>query len=169
MIFKESYLVDCKPYRSFRIFKFYKMKSPIIFLFLLSSIQLIAQDKDIESCLNLMQIQQDAWNKGDIPAFMEGYWKNEGLKFIGAKGITQGWQNTLDRYLKGYPDRQTMGTLTFGYLAKEKISKKIIHFVGTYHLSREGMEDAKGVWSLLFKKIKGEWLIIADHSSADEG
>lgn len=139
----------------------------ILALFFLTMHFCQAQSKDIDSCIQLMTDQQNAWNEGNIPQFMEGYWKSNDLQFIGAKGITKGWQNTYDRYIKGYPDRQTMGKLTFGYLSKRKIAKKIIHIVGTYHLSREGMDDAKGVFSLLFKKVKGKWLIITDHTTAD--
>ena len=64
---------------------------------------------DSLAILNVLSTQQSAWNEGDIPKFMEGYWKDEDLTFIGVNGVTYGWQNTLDNYIKGYPDAATMG------------------------------------------------------------
>jgi hypothetical protein len=72
--------------------------------------------KNEQQIRTLMQAQQTAWNNGDIENFMKYYWKNDSLKFIGSKGITYGWQSTFDNYKKTYPDKATMGLLTFTML-----------------------------------------------------
>src|ERR1700722_5037419 len=61
----------------------------------------------------LLTAQAADWNRGDIDAFMRGYWKSEETTFAGASGISRGWQTVLDRYLKNYPDRAAMGHLDF--------------------------------------------------------
>ena len=61
--------------------------------------------------------QAIAWNKGDIKGYMQGYWKNDSLKFIGKKGISYGWETTLKHYEKSYPDKATMGILIFEFLS----------------------------------------------------
>ena len=66
-----------------------------------------------EEILKIMKQQEDCWNEGDLECFMKGYWKSDSLKFIGKKGITYGWGNTLERYRKNYPDKESMGTLKF--------------------------------------------------------
>ena len=53
-----------------------------------------------------MKQQELAWNAFDIEGFMKYYWNNDSLKFIGSKGITYGWKNTLDNYKKGYPNQE---------------------------------------------------------------
>ncbi len=111
-----------------------------------------------------MQQQQTAWNNGDLEAFMAPYWQSDSLKFIGKNGVTYGWQATLERYRKSYPDRATMGILTFTIISHEKVGKKSVFTVGKWHLKRE-KGDAEGHFSLLWKKIKGKWVIVADHSS----
>ncbi|MCB9233696.1 MAG: DUF4440 domain-containing protein [Bacteroidia bacterium] len=119
-----------------------------------------------ETILTTMQTQTKAWNAGDLDGFMNGYWENDSLKFIGKSGITYGWQATLDRYKKGYPDKATMGQLTFSGIKMEKLSGKAVFVTGQWHLAREGdKEDVGGWYSLLWKKIKGKWVIVADHSS----
>ena len=139
------------------------MKRLLSILLLLSftSLKALGQEAEIRALLNK---QTDAWNRGDLEGFMEGYWKNDSLMFIGKSGITYGWKKTLDNYRKGYPDRTAMGTLTFTLIQMKPLSKKYFSVVGKWHLKRT-IGDLSGHYTLLLKKIKGEWVVIADHSS----
>lgn len=136
------------------------------FLFFLTSFFLAAQeDADFAQIRSALMQQEADWNKGDIPAFMEVYWKSEQLQFIGATGVTKGWQQTLDGYKRRYPDRDAMGQLTFGIVSMEKLSKKSVFLVGTWDLKRKN-DAPGGYFILIWKKINGKWLITADHTSA---
>ena len=123
-----------------------------------------AQDKDIKAIKKVFAEQLDAWNSGDIPKFMEGYWKSDSLKFIGKSGINYGWEKTLKNYQKGYPDKDAMGFLTFDILTIDKLSPKAAFVIGKWHIKRKS-EEIGGHFTLLWKKINGKWLIVADHSS----
>ncbi|WP_353480835.1 DUF4440 domain-containing protein [Haliscomenobacter sp.] len=123
------------------------------------------EDADFVTIRASILKQQDDWNRGDIPAFMEVYWKSENLQFIGATGVTKGWQQTLDNYKRRYPDRDAMGQLTFGIVSMEKLSKKSVFLVGTWDLKRKN-DAPGGYFVLIWKKIKGKWVITADHTSA---
>ncbi|WP_291727997.1 YybH family protein [Bernardetia sp.] len=109
--------------------------------------------------------QEKAWNKGDLEGFMNSYWESDSLKFIGKNGITYGYNATLDRYKKSYPDTETMGKLSFDILSMEKLGKKHIFVVGKWYLKREAKEDVGGHFTLVWKKINGKWVIVSDHSS----
>lgn len=138
----------------------------LVLTFLLSSTSSIfSQSKEFKVIENLLAVQSESWNKGDIDTFMETYWKSEELQFIGSKGVVYGWQGTLDRYKKSYPDKATMGHLTFELVNVDKRSRKVISVVGKWHLKREEKGDIGGHFLLILKKIKGKWLIVADHSS----
>lgn len=108
--------------------------------------------------------QEADWNRADIEAFMEGYWKSDSLMFIGSRGITYGWQPTLESYKKGYPDAAAMGTLTFTILSLQILSPESAYVIGKWHLKRIN-DEVGGHFTLLWKKIDGKWLIIADHTS----
>lgn len=123
------------------------------------------ENKAIETVKSILLRQADDWNRGDVDAFMVGYWPSEKLQFIGGKGVTYGWQNTLDRYKRVYPDVATMGRLKFDILEVQQLSKKVIMLTGKYTLTREN-DMPTGHFLLIWKKIKGEWLIVADHSSS---
>lgn len=119
---------------------------------------------DAQITRSLLEEQRLAWNSGDIEKFMETYWHNDSLMFIGKSGITYGWQNTLNNYKKGYPDTVTMGKLKFDVLETKRLSVMYFFVVGKWHLTRS-MGDVGGHFTLLFKKVKNKWVIVADHSS----
>jgi ketosteroid isomerase-like protein len=120
---------------------------------------------DKQAILHVLESQTSGWNKGDLKEFMQGYWKSDSLKFIGKNGVVYGWQNTLDRYLQHYPDEASRGKLRFEVLSVEMISKDAAFVIGKFFLTRPQKGDANGHFSLLWRKIKGQWLIVADHSS----
>jgi ketosteroid isomerase-like protein len=112
-----------------------------------------------------LELQTECWNKGDIDCYMEAaYWKSDDLQFIGNNGITYGWKRTLQHYKAGYPTQKEMGQLKFNILSIEMISEDAYFVVGQYHLTRE-IDDDEGYFSLLWRKIDGDWVIVADHSS----
>lgn len=140
------------------------MKNVLHLVLLLLSFNLFAQSSDESTIRQLLNRQTEAWNRGDIDGFMKGYWENDSLMFIGKSGITYGWANTLNNYKRGYPDTAAMGKLTFKLLSVKRLSKKYYHVVGQWHLQRS-IGDVGGHYNLLLQKIKGRWVIIADHSS----
>ena len=123
----------------------------------------ISDRQDEELIQGIMAKQEEAWNNGDLINFMVGYWENDSLMFIGKSGITYGYDNTLKRYQSGYDSQEKMGTLKFTFDQMKRVSPDVYLVVGKYHLSRT-IGDAKGIFSLVWKKIDGVWVIVADHS-----
>ena len=140
------------------------MKILLVILSVSLSICANSQSKDEQAVRQLLNDQSAAWNSGDIESFMKGYWGNDSLMFIGKSGITYGWNNTLNNYKKGYPDTVAMGKLTFALISLNQLSSEYFHVIGKWHLQRS-IGNLEGHFTLLFKKMKGSWLIIADHSS----
>ena len=136
----------------------------LFFLFLGLSNTVSAQTSDEQTIRKLLEEQRRAWNTGDKEKFMKTYWQNDSLMFIGKSGITYGWQNTLDNYKKGYPDTAAMGKLKFDILEVKRLSVMYFFVVGKWHLTRS-IGDVGGHFTLLFKKVKNKWVIVADHSS----
>ncbi|WP_259016376.1 YybH family protein [Emticicia fluvialis] len=143
------------------------MKTIIAALFcLLLSLQVSAQNqKNRQEVLKVLSRQNENWNKGDIRAFMEDYWKSDSLMFIGKNGVIYGWKATLERYNKTYPDLATMGKLKFDIQKTEFYSPTTCWVLGKFHLTRPEKGDAEGYFTLIMKKIKGKWLIVSDHTS----
>ncbi|MEO5859086.1 MAG: DUF4440 domain-containing protein [Pyrinomonadaceae bacterium] len=115
---------------------------------------------DIRSVMNKQAID---WNRGDIPAFMEGYWKSDQLTFVSSR-VTKGWQPTLDNYKKSYPDKTAMGMLTFSDLEITVVSRDAAVVLGSWSLKR-AKDNPGGKFTLIFRKFKDGWRIVHDHTS----
>ena len=141
------------------------MKKIFLLCLLTISITVTSQTqvKDEEAIRAVLKMQQDAWNQNDLEDFMQGYWKSDSLKFYGSKGITSGWEKTLENYKKGYPSKEYTGTLSFTIETITKIEENSYYVMGQFHLVRD-LGNANGVFLIIFRKIEGEWKIIADLS-----
>ena len=140
------------------------MRSILCISFTLLSVSLFCQAKDETEVRNILAQQSKAWNRGDIDAFMVGYWENDSLMFIGKSGVTYGYKNTLTNYKKNYPDTASMGKLTFTIIQVKQFSPEFFHVTGKYYLTRT-IGNASGHFTVVFRKINGKWVIVSDHSS----
>lgn len=123
-----------------------------------------ANNIDVE-IRNVIQAQQDAWNRGDIEAFMNGYSRSAETTFVSGDEITRGWQTVLDRYKKKYSDREKMGVLTFSDLEITPLSADSAVATGRWELRRKD-DKPHGRFTLIFRKISEGWRIVHDHTSA---
>lgn len=140
------------------------MRSVFFALLSILSFSVFSQTTDETEVRNVLAKQNAAWNRGDVEAFMVGYWENDSLMFIGKSGVTYGYKNTLANYKKNYPDTTTMGKLTFTLIQVKQLSPEYFHVTGKYYLTRT-IGDASGHFTLMFRKINGKWVVISDHSS----
>jgi uncharacterized protein (TIGR02246 family) len=136
----------------------------LLIFFFAVNLLVLAQSKDEAAIRNILAEQTAAWNKGSIEDFMKGYWNSDSLMFIGQNGVTYGYQNTLSNYKKNYNNADKMGKLTFDLIKVQRLSPEYYFVVGKWHLARNA-GDVGGHYNLLFRKINGKWVIVADHSS----
>ncbi|MFI5152624.1 MAG: YybH family protein [Chitinophagales bacterium] len=140
--------------------KFLSLTLIIIFF----SMRSYSQNKDEQDIHKLMEKQTRDWNSGSIDEFMKGYWNSDSLMFIGREGIRFGYKAALNNYKRNYSDTAHMGRLFFTILKTDRISTDAYFVVGKWFLKRT-MGDIGGVFTLLFRRINGKWLIVSDHTS----
>ena len=119
-----------------------------------------------EEIRSILDEQTAAWNDGDLPRFMQPYWKSADLTFSAGGKTTRGWQATLDRYVRRYAPPKEMGTLSFDHLETTIIANDAALVLGDWHLKMNKGADQNGNFSLVLRKIDDEWKIIHDHSSS---
>ena len=121
------------------------------------------------SCLdinNLMQQQENSWNNGNIDDFMNIYWKNDSLVFIGKSGINYGWDKTITNYKNSYKTKEHMGTLKFKNIICNPINDSSHIVTGKWSLKRnDSIGNINGFYSLLWTKKPDGWKITYDHTS----
>jgi uncharacterized protein (TIGR02246 family) len=134
-------------------------------ILMLAALQLMAATPE-QQIRAVLDTQVAAWNRGDIPGFMDGYDKSESTTFVGA-AITKGHAQVLANYEKRYPTREKMGTLKFSDIEIRKLGPDYASVLGRYHLDRsaDAGGEASGIFTLIFHKTAQGWKIIQDHTS----
>ena len=139
-------------------------KLPCIFLIALCGCSAKFDRISEENAIRELLLRQEvAWNDGKIDEFMEGYWKSDSLMFVGSR-ITHGWDSTMTRYRRTYPDLDAMGKLKFTLYNFKFVSGDACLVTGRYRLKRTA-DEPTGMFTLLLKKIGGGWVIVYDHTS----
>jgi beta-aspartyl-peptidase (threonine type) len=110
--------------------------------------------------------QVDAWNKGDLKAFMAGYMRSEDITFFSGGTILKGWDAVLARYQKQYQSEgKEMGKLTFRDLDIQLLGADGAVVRGRYELVRSA-DKPSGLFTLILRKTPDGWRIIHDQTSS---
>jgi len=122
--------------------------------------------EDREEIMGVLEAQAEAWNRGDLDAFMETYWKSEELTYYSGAIPRQGWQEALERYRNTYQSEGSeMGSLSFGRESLVFLGKGFALLKGRWSLDRAALPDLEGLFTLVLKEMPDGWKIIHDHSS----
>jgi uncharacterized protein (TIGR02246 family) len=127
-----------------------------------------AQDPAPSAIRKVIEDQAAAWNRGDLEAFMAGYWNSPDLTFFSGAHETRGWQAALDRYKNTYQSGgHQMGKLEFRKLRIETLGPDSAFVRGEFHLTMPDGKTPHGLFTLLFRKFSDGWKIVHDHSSGE--
>ncbi len=137
-----------------------------LFLLFINCEQSTPGEAERAAVIKVLEDQVEAWNRKDIDAYMEGYWKSDDLTFVSGGNINKGWQAVLDSYRERYKP-EMMGILTFDNLNVNFMSPDAAYVSGTWALQREP-DDPGGRFTLIFKKLAEGWRIVYDHTSSKE-
>ena len=153
------------------VFMFFTLAAPVCVLTTSLSIWAAPLAQEQESIRIAAQIrsvlhaQQDAWNRGDIDGFMNGYARSKSTIFVSEDTVTRGWETVRDRYRKKYSDRAKMGVLAFSGLEITPLSNDAAVVLGRWRLKR-AQDQPHGRFTLIFCKTADGWRIVQDHTSA---
>ena len=128
----------------------------------------VASEQSPDSATEIQSVlsaQQDAWNRGDIDAFMNGYARSASTVFVSGDEVRRGWETVRDRYRVKYSDRAKMGTLGFSEIEVTMLSPEAAVVLGRWKLKR-GNDEPHGRFTLIFKHLPEGWRIVHDHTSA---
>jgi beta-aspartyl-peptidase (threonine type) len=122
---------------------------------------------DRNEILAVLRAQAESWNRGDLEAFLEGYWKSEETVFAGGDQVHRGFEAMARRYRAAYPTPEAMGRLTFSNLRFEELEEERAVLTGSWELALAGHEKLPGgVFTLLFRRLPEGWRIVHDHTSS---
>ena len=96
----------------------------------------VKEQRIISAVRAVLEAQRDAWNRGDIEGYMDGYARSDETVFVSGDNLTRGWQTVLERYKKNYGSREKMGKLTFSDLEITPLGSDAAVVLGRWHLER---------------------------------
>lgn len=115
---------------------------------------------------SVLEQQVDAWNRGDLAGYMEGYWKSQDLTFFSGGNVIRGWELTLARYRQRYQgEGKEMGKLDFFDLSIDPLGPDAAVVRGHWHLQMKNGQEPGGLFTLIVRKFPEGWRIIHDHTS----
>jgi len=117
--------------------------------------------------LSVIARMEAAWNRGDFRGYMAGF-ADPDVVFVSGGKIQDGWQGTLDHYIRDYgASEATRGRLHFYGMSVEMLGADSAMLIGHYHLERPQHAN-EGINTRLFRKRGGQWVIVMNHVSAYE-
>jgi uncharacterized protein (TIGR02246 family) len=145
-----------------------RLTLPVICYILMAALVCAAPEQAPNSVAEIQSVltaQQDAWNRGDIDAFMNGYARSASTVFVSQDEVSRGWETVRDRYRVKYSDRTKMGTLSFSEIEVTMLSPDAAVVLGRWRLKRTS-DEPHGRFTLIFKRLPEGWRIVHDHTSA---
>lgn len=137
----------------------------VVFLFVFICVNINAKTTQAENdAVKTMNEQKEAWNRGDLLAYMNGYWNSDSLVFTGKNGPQYGWNTTYDNYKKSFTDKSKMGNLEFTYLTVKQQANDVVSIIGKWELTIAEQKRG-GYFTCILKIIDGKWKVIIDHTS----
>jgi uncharacterized protein (TIGR02246 family) len=117
--------------------------------------------------LHVIAEMQAAWNRGDFRGYMRGF-KNPDVIFISGGRFQDGWQGTLDHYIRDYGGSPAArGTLRFYDIRIEMLAPDAAQLISRYELLRP-QHPQYGINTRLMRKVEGRWVIALNHVSSSE-
>ena len=113
----------------------------------------------------VLKAQAQAWNRGDIDGYMQGYARAGTTQFVSGDTLTRGWQTVRDRYKAKYDSREKMGRLAFADINVTELATDSAMVVGRWRLQRNN-DQPHGRFTLLFRRLPEGWRIVHDHTSS---
>jgi ketosteroid isomerase-like protein len=139
----------------------------MVFLAACASPRASFTDADRAAVAGVLAQQRDAWNRGDLAAFMDHYARGAELVFTSGGRVRRGWRETFDAYQRRYGhDRASMGALAFEVLQVTPLGADGAVVLGRWRLT-ETASPGSGVFSLVFERRGSVWRIVHDHTSSD--
>jgi ketosteroid isomerase-like protein len=147
------------------------MRSPALVLaLLLVSGACVHADRDRAAIVGVLRAQQDAWNRGDLEAFLRGYDRSPELVFTSGAEIRRGFDETRAQYqarygAEGAAGASKMGRLDFADLEVRLLGRDGAVVLGRWRVSQSS-EAGEGVFTLALLRTPHGWRIVHDHTSA---
>lgn len=109
----------------------------------------------------------EAWNRGDLDAFMSDYARDSLTSFVASGHLHRGYDFIRNRYAPRFAPGVQRDSLRFEEFSVRPIGGDFALVTARYILYRNGATSASGPFTLLMQHRPEGWKILHDHTSSD--
>lgn len=116
--------------------------------------------------VKIILAQQNAWNKGDLDAYLSHYKDAADTQAVLAN-LVRGVDNIRSAYKQNFPNKDSMGTIEDTDIEVKALGDSYALATGKYHLNRSKKSGGpiEGTFMELFEKTQAGWQIIFSQST----
>lgn len=117
----------------------------------------------------VLEEQVAAWNRGDIPGYMAGFWNSEETRYVSGATVVMGWRSTLERYQRRYDTAEKRGVLSYSDYDIRVLSATHAFVFCTWHLERGEAAGGSvgGAVTKLFRNTAEGWKVVHNHVASN--
>ena len=124
---------------------------------------------EVAAIMKVLDKQEQDWNKGDLDAFLEGYWDSPAVVFQSGGDRHVGFQAMRERYRNRYKaEGKAMGRVAFSGVEIQPLGPDSAFVRGRWGLTMPDGKTPGGLFTLIFRKLPNGWKIVHDHTSVAE-
>jgi len=109
----------------------------------------------------------DAWNRGDLQAFVSDYAPDSTTTFVDGRRPQRGFAWIRDHYAPGFAPGASRDSLRIEELRARSLGTTYALVTARYVLYRGGTVTSSGPFTLVMEETTDGWKILHDHTSSD--
>lgn len=106
------------------------------------------------------------WNRGDLGTFMAAYLDSPTTTYWGATGLVQGYEAIRRHYAPRFRPGAVRDSLSFEDVRARRLGSDYALATARWVLFRGDTVASSGPFTLILRRMEGDWRIIHDHSSS---
>ncbi len=114
---------------------------------------------------HVLAASAEGWNRGDLGTFMDAYLDSPTTTYWGSRGLLRGYAEIRRHYAPRFMPGATRDSLRFDDIEARRLGTDYALATSRWVLFRGDSVTATGPFTLVLRRVEGEWRIIHDHSS----
>lgn len=115
----------------------------------------------------LLTRSADAWNRGDLAAFVADYADEPKTTFVSGGRAQHGFEWIRSNYEPAFAPGATHNSLRFEEVEARWLGDNHLLATARYVLFQGDFVTSSGPFTLILRRTNGQWKIIHDHTSRD--
>ncbi len=115
----------------------------------------------------ILEASADAWNRGDLEGFVSDYADDSTTTFVSGGRVRYGFDWIRGNYAPRFQPGALRDSLRFENVDARALGREYLLATARFVLFRADSVTASGPFTLVLRRIGGQWKIVHDHTATD--